>query len=85
MPTWSGFQPYIQIAQEGINVDSVDKPYIVRVHFKVSKCNQFWNGIDIFLCCIESPMCPVAVHYHTWQSMVQHQVLSVIFKIAALS
>ena len=41
-------------------MDSVQKPKILKVHLKVSKCDQFGNGIDIFLGSIESPMCPVS-------------------------
>ena len=41
-------------------MDSWEKLKMLRVHLKVSKCDQFGNGIDIFLGHIEFPMCPVA-------------------------
>ena len=45
---------------EDVSVDSVLKLKILKVHLKVSKCDQFGNGIDIFLGRIKSPMCPVS-------------------------
>ena len=41
-------------------MDNVEKPKILRVHLKVSKCDQLGNDTDIFLGHIESPICPVA-------------------------
>ena len=60
MPTRSAFQPHRHLAWEDVSVDSVQKPKILKVHLKVSKCDQFGNGVDIFLGRIESPMCPVS-------------------------
>ena len=60
VPTCSAFQPHIHLTWEDVSVDSVEKPKILRVHLKVSKCDQFGNSIDIFLGRIESPMSPVA-------------------------
>ena len=62
----STFQPHIHLAWKDVSVDSVEKPKILRIHLKVSKCDQFGNSIDIFLGCIESPMCPV--HGDLWSS-----------------
>ena len=60
VPTRSAFQSHRHLAWEDVSVDSVQNPKILKVHLKVSKCDQFGNGIDIFLGCIESPMCPVS-------------------------
>ena len=60
VPTRSAFQPHTHLASENVSVDSVKKPKILKLHLKVTKCDQFGNGIDIFLGCIESPMCPVS-------------------------
>ena len=60
VPTCLAFQSHTHLAWEDVSVDSVQKPKILKVHLKVSKCDQFGNGIDIFLGCIESPMCPVS-------------------------
>ena len=60
MPTRSAFQSNTHLAWEDVSVDNVQKPKILKVHLKVSKCDQFGNGIDIFLGRIESPMCTVS-------------------------
>ena len=83
VPTQSIFQAHIHHAWEDFSVDSVEKPKILRVHLKVSKCDQFQNGINIFLGRMESPMCSIAV---TLSYMAVHgpaQAICVILKIAA--
>ena len=72
--THSAFQPHMHLAWEDVSVDSVEKTKILRVHLKVSKCDQFGNGIDIFLGCTESPMCPVtaALSYMVIHGPVPH-------------
>ena len=65
-------------------MDSVKKPKILRIYLKVSKCDQFGHDIDIFLGRTESPCAQQQLHYHTWQSVVQHQVFSFIFRMEAL-
>ena len=60
MPTHSAFQSHTLLAWEDVSVDSVQKIKILKFHLKVSKRDQFGNGIDIFLGHIKSPMCPVS-------------------------
>ncbi len=40
-------------------VDGRDKPTMVRVHLKRSKCDQFGAGVNIVLGATGQPLCPV--------------------------
>ena len=56
----SGFNPAIHLAWRDVCVDCIERPTTVRVHLRVSKCDQFGRGVDVFLNRVDSPVCPVA-------------------------
>lgn len=57
MSVSSGFNPAIHLAWRDV---CVKHPTIVRVHLRVSKCDQFGRGVDVFLNRVDSLVCPVA-------------------------
>ena len=47
------------IMWEDVKVDNARNPSTVRVHLRVSKCNQLRKGVDVFVGRLASRRCPV--------------------------
>ena len=53
------FDPAVHLAWDDVAVDSVQNPLVVRFHLKRSKCEQFGNGVDVFIGRSRDELCPV--------------------------
>ena len=54
------FNPARHLSWNDVCVDCVERPLMIRVHLRMSKCDQFGQGVDVFLGRVDSPVCPVA-------------------------
>ena len=54
------FNPAMHLSWNDVCVDCVERPSMIRVHLRMSKCDQFGQGVDVFLGRVDSPVCPVA-------------------------
>ena len=54
------FNPARHLSWNDVCVDCVERPLMIRVHLCMSKCDQFGQGVDVFLGHVDSPVCPVA-------------------------
>ena len=43
-----------------VTVDNPGHPEVIKVHLKVSKCDQFGKGVDVYVGRLQSKRCPVA-------------------------
>ena len=59
VPSAAAFDPAVHLAWGDVAVDNVSNPSVVRVHLKRSKCDQFGNGVDVFLGRTGNELCPV--------------------------
>ena len=59
VPSVSAFSPNRHLCWGDVSVDSRDTPTMLRVHLKVSKCDQFGQGVDVFIGRTEDELCPV--------------------------
>lgn len=60
LPESAVFNPAASVMWRDVAVDSRDRPTMVRVHLKRSKCDQFGKGADIILGRTALPLCPVS-------------------------
>ena len=58
MSILSALQAHIYLAWD--SVGQCWKVYALQIYLKVFKCNHFGKGIDVFLGCKKSYICPVA-------------------------
>ena len=56
----SAFDQSKHLGWGNICVDSILKPCLLRVHLKMSKCDQFGNRADIYIGKTGDEICPVA-------------------------
>ena len=61
VPSASAFQPHRHLTWDDVLVDSIGSPSLVKICLRVSKCDQFGRGIDVFVGKVQSSkICPVA-------------------------
>ena len=58
--TAGAYSPSLSLSWGDVTVDSQEKPRMVKLHLRKSKCDQFWLGADIILGRTLTPLCPVA-------------------------
>ena len=49
VPSVSAFTPNRHLCWGDVSVDSPEAPMMIKVHLKVSKCDQFDQGVDVFV------------------------------------
>ena len=59
-PSDSGFYPRLHLSYGDVRVNSTQDPTWMHVHIKQSKCDQFADGIKLFIGATNSDLCPVA-------------------------
>ena len=60
VPSQSVLQQSKHLGWGDVCVDSIFSPSLLRVHLKVSKCDQFGSGADIYIGKTSDEICPVA-------------------------
>ena len=60
VPSAPAFNPIVHLSWGDVHVDSVEAPSMIRFHLKRSKCDQFGNGVDVFIGRTSDDLCPVA-------------------------
>ena len=60
IPSKSAFDQARHLAWEDVRVDDRAKPSMLCIHLKVSKCDQFGKGVDVFVGRTGRKLCPVA-------------------------
>ena len=56
----SGFDPTRDLTPQDIEVDSLDNPKLLRLHFKHSKTDPCGEGSDVFVSRTHDKLCPVS-------------------------
>ena len=59
VPSKTSFNPNHHLAWGDVSADCASKPSCIRVHLKVSKCDQFGKVVNVFLGVTGCPLCPV--------------------------
>ena len=59
VPAKRSFSISQHLAWGDVAVDSIDKPTMVKVHLKISKCDQLGKGVDVLVGRTSSKVCPV--------------------------
>ena len=59
VPSVTAFNPTVHLCWGNVSVDSQVAPTTLKVHLKVSKCDQFGRGINVFIGHTEDDLCPV--------------------------
>ncbi len=59
VPSASAFDPAVHLAWGDVIVDNLQTPTSVSFHLKRSKCDQFGNGVDVFVGRSGNELCPV--------------------------
>ncbi len=58
-PSKSGFQPLRHLAWGDVSIDDHSSPTLLKVHLKISKCDQLGKGVDVFVGRTGTVLCPV--------------------------
>ena len=59
VPSVTAFNPTLHLCWGDVSVDSRETPTMIKVHLKVSKCDQFGRGVNVFVGHTEDDLCPV--------------------------
>ena len=54
-----GFNPAVHLTVEDLSLDCNCTPTVVKIHLKVSKCDQFGKGADVYIGQSHTSWCPV--------------------------
>jgi hypothetical protein len=60
VPTAASFQPSQHLTWPDVSADDLSSPSMIRIVLKVSKCDQFGKGVEVFVGRSKSDICPVA-------------------------
>lgn len=60
IPTAKAFDPKIHLSWGDIAVDDITKPSVLQVSLKRSKCDQFGQGVKVYIGRTGDMLCPVA-------------------------
>ena len=60
VPNAQNYDPSIHLSWGDLAVDNPANPTAIRVHLKQSKCDQFGQGVNVFVGRTNMPVCPVA-------------------------
>ena len=60
IPSNNSFDSKVHLSWGDIAVDNPESPAAIRVKLKKSKCDQFGQGVEIFIGRTRTPICPVA-------------------------
>ena len=63
-------------------MDSQERPAVVKIYLRVSKCDKAGRGVAVFLGRVETPVCPVAALLSFMVVRVQGLVHSLLWKMA---
>ena len=59
-PSNTGFDRTVHLGWGDVAVDNPLSPAAIRVKLKRSKCDQFGQGVEVFVGRMQTPLCPVA-------------------------
>ena len=60
VPSKTAFRPSQHLTWSDVKPDSTSAPSMIKIFLKVSKCDQFGKGVEIFIGRTNSTICPVA-------------------------